>query len=1154
MGGMTIEPGHRIGPYVYERIIGKGGMANVVLGRSPDGRAVALKILKASRFKTGLTRFRREFRALSRIHHPNVIRVEAYGDIFNHPYIAMEYVEGRDLHQTIRHFAGLKSLDDRWKECERILVDVCKALAHVHQRGLVHRDLKPSNILLSEDGRAKLTDFGIVKDLDPNADPFASRTLVGTWAYASPEQIGGQPLDHRSDLYSLGVILFAMLTSRRPFAAKDMMGYRRAHLEVTPPRATDIEPEVPAHLDEICWRLLKKAPRERFQSALEILYRLEQLEEDHFESDLETWRPPLAGRKEELALLQQAVNGLTNKRGGVIAIKGEEGAGVSRLIEEARAHAANIGIPVHDVRELDKPGLVSLLELTRQVSAELGEACPENLTSALKHWTEMEAPGVDAAYQLVDALAGGMGRLLEDGPRLLVFDEFHLATGRELQLMGILSRRMVAEHAPLLVLIGYRSDKTTPPLERFLTEDRLGTKARTLHLDDLNELAIRDMLSSLIGPGRKAQLLAERLHSETEGNPAFVSQFLASLIQQGVLVTEGKRMHLAADASEIATGHLKIPPGVRQLVRARLEELTFEELQVLRVLAVNGRRLELDCSLEVLDKDEDEALDAFDALLSRGLISETRIHHMVHHEIRHGLLKDLVYRDLEPQQRAELHYTLGRALEQRYGDGQSAVEQVGEHYRLAGESGKAYSYLISAAQGLWLRGLAGQAWEISSRAMAIEDLSRVDLDPQRLKELKLGLLRMRSDVVYTRGEWKEAHKIMEAWRELARELGDQKSLVDALRNLGRVHFRLEQMETASALLEQSQKSARTIGYREGIVQALFELAAHAWDRGDLDKAERLAREGLVMAEAEGARMAKDRAELLLAVTAVDAYRGNLASAARGLEDAIEILGDLGLKQVLCVALCNLGEMRGWQGHLSAAKEHADRALEIAMELDYRLGRASATRVLGETLLEIGEWDAARRTIERGLKLAKQLNIVSEMVAGRYSLARLSVHQGLVEETENHIKVARALAERRDPESYFPALVALQAWVCGQTGDEADARRMLKVAEASLEKVPTPRRCQVMTKAAKAHFVLGDTEEALRLAATAAGLANSRGLRLANLEARLFLSERSEPGPGAAWGLEAKMIAKQIAAELDPESAVRFKMRFSKLFEQGASPV
>lgn len=1149
---MVIEPGQRIGPYVYERIVGKGGMAVVVLGRSPDGRAVALKILKASRFKTGLPRFRREFRALSRIHHPNVIRVEAYGDIFNHPYIAMEYVEGRDLHQTIRSFSGFDTLEERWQECERLLIDICKALAHVHQRGLVHRDLKPSNILLNEEGRAKLTDFGIVKDLDPNSDPFASRTLVGTWAYASPEQIGGNPLDHRSDLYSLGVILFAMLTSRRPFAAKDMMGYRRAHLEVPPPRARDIEPDVPEHLDEICWRLLQKAPRERFQSALEILYRLEQLEERDFEPDLEEWKPPLAGRKEEMKFLQKSVSGLTSKRGGVIALSGDEGAGVTRLIEEACAHAATIGIPVHFVHELDKPGLVSILELTRQVSAELGDACPQNLTDALHVWNQIEAPGVDAAYQLVDALASSLTRLLEDGPRLLVFDEFHLATGRELQLMGILSRRMVAERAPLLVLIGYRADKSTPALERFLTEDRLGTQARSLSLGALNEVAIRDMLESLIGPGRKAQLLAERLHVETEGNPLFVSQFLAALVQQGVLVSEGRRMHLAADANEIATGHLKIPPGVRQLVRARLDVLGPEEIQVLQVLAVNGRRLDLDCSLEVLNKDEDEALDAFDALISRGLVTETRGQHVVHHEIGLGLLKDLVYRDLEPQQRAELHYELGRALEQRHGVGQPAVEQVGEHYRLAGESGKAYSYLISAAKGLRVRGLPGQAWEISSRAMAIEDLSRVDLDPTRVKELKQGLLELRAEVLYMRGEWDDARKVIEAWRELARELGDQRGLVDALRQLGRVHYRLEQMDSAGVLMEQSQQTARNIGYREGIVQALFELAAQAWENGDLDLAEDLAREGLVMAEAEGQKMARERAELLLVVTAVDAYRGNLASATRGLQEAIDILGGLGQKEVLCVALCNLGELKVWQGRLSEAKANADKALEISMELDYRLGRATALRVAGEALLEIGESDAAQRTFERALKVAQQIKVVSEQVVARYAMARLSLAKGLTEETEGHIKVARALAERRDPERYFPALVALQALICGQTGDEADARRMLRVAESSLEKLPTPRRCQVMIKAAKAHQQLGDDEQALRLAAKAAGMASSRGLRLSNLEARLFLSETSKDRFGAdSWGREALHLASAIAKELDPESAVTFKSRFSGLFQKAS---
>ena len=136
---------------------------------------------------------------------------------------------------------------------------------------------------------------------------------------------------------------------------------------------------------------------------------------------------------------------------------------------------------------------------------------------------------------------------------------------------------------------------------------------------------------------------------------------------------------------------------------------------------------------------------------------------------------------------------------------------------------------------------------------------------------------------------------------------------------------------------------------------------------------------------------------------------------------------------------------------------------------------------------------------------------------------------------------------------MPALVALQAWVCGKTGDEADARRMLKIVDSSLDQLPTPRRCQVMTKAAKAHMVLGDHEQAVRLAAKAAGMASSRDLRLSNLEARLFLAECSQEKVSAdAWDREAFEIANQICRDLDADSTMSFKLRFSGLFERAAA--
>ena len=171
-----------------------------------------------------------------------------------------------------------------------------------------------------------------------------------------------------------------------------------------------------------------------------------------------------------------------------------------------------------------------------------------------------------------------------------------------------------------------------------------------------------------------------------------------------------------------------------------------------------------------------------------------------------------------------------------------------------------------------------------------------------------------------------------------------------------------------------------------------------------------------------------------------------------------------------------------------------------------------------------------------------------MVAIRYALARMALDAGEAEQTESHITVARGIASRRDPESYLTALVALQSWVCAHTGDTADAMRMLNVALNSLDKLPTPRRCQVMLKAARAHVVMGNRDEGLRLAAKAAGMAASRGLQLSNLEARLLLARESEDSYAAkGWLQEASNLGKKVAEGLDPESGKSFRIRYSELF-------
>ncbi|MBT3218277.1 MAG: protein kinase, partial [Proteobacteria bacterium] len=572
MGGVSIHPGSRIGSYVFLREIGSGGMARVLLAKDPNGELVALKVLRQNRFKTGLARFRREFRALSRINHPNVIRVDAYGDLYGHPYIGMEYIDGPDLHSLIRSFRGWEQ-KKRYLRCEEILVDLCRALAAIHRRGLVHRDLKPSNVLITRDNVCKLTDFGIVKDLDPSHDPHMSTTLVGTWAYASPEQITGNPIDHRSDLYSLGVILFAMLTGKRPFVANDMAGYLALHRDRPAPAPRDVNRAVPEHLDEICRRLLQKAPRDRFQSAQEILYRLEAEDRVVLPSAADAWCAPIIGRALEVEALGNAVAGLTARRGGVVILEGDDGSGKSRLLDEAVDRARMLGIPYYRAEfRQNSPVFSVVLRLIRETMQELGNRVPKTLRADAQAYSEGAQPRGDARYALYDTTRDILALGLEDGPRLIAIDDLHEAHPRELDLIYFLVRTLIAQNdEPLLVVAGLRP-RANPVADAFAAGQELGIEPQEITVGPLSRQDLTDIVFGLVGDSLGSRLLAQRLHKETEGNAYFVTEFLRSLIASKVIVeVPGGEHVLTLEPDEITTGHLEIPVGVRQMMKSRLD-------------------------------------------------------------------------------------------------------------------------------------------------------------------------------------------------------------------------------------------------------------------------------------------------------------------------------------------------------------------------------------------------------------------------------------------------------------------------------------------------------------------------------------------------------------------------------------------------------
>ncbi|MEU6831223.1 serine/threonine-protein kinase [Nocardia beijingensis] len=251
--------------YVIEGVLGQGGMGTVYLARHPRlPRLVALKLLNraVSEDEELRRRFEQEANVVARLEHPGIVGVYDRGTQDGHLWISMQYVRGTDA-------ARLDPRATRPEQVVQIVGDTAKALDYAHSRGVLHRDIKPANILIAEpeagrEIRAVLTDFGIARLLDADTKLTATGTFTATLAYASPEQLSGEPIDHRADQYSLGCTLFTMLAGQTPFPSTNPGQIVAGHLAKPVPRLSDIRPELPRRLDEVIARAMAKHRDERF--------------------------------------------------------------------------------------------------------------------------------------------------------------------------------------------------------------------------------------------------------------------------------------------------------------------------------------------------------------------------------------------------------------------------------------------------------------------------------------------------------------------------------------------------------------------------------------------------------------------------------------------------------------------------------------------------------------------------------------------------------------------------------------------------------------------------------------------------------------------------------------------------------------------------
>jgi serine/threonine-protein kinase len=275
------------GRYELEKLVGSGGMSNVF--RAHDRlleRTVALKILheQYTRDEDYVERFRREARAVAQLAHPNIVTVIDRGEQDGRQFIVFEYIDGENLKELVAR----GPLDPQ--DAIPLALQVARALSFAHERGLVHRDVKPQNVLLNDDGQAKVTDFGIARSLDVHGVT-QTGTVLGTSDYIAPEQARGQKVDPKTDIYSLGAVLYELLTGEVPYAGDNFVAVAMRHVNEPPPSVLDRRPDCPLRLDLAIQRAMAKDPDERYGSM------------DEFCTELEACLNELDGRVDEGATM-----------------------------------------------------------------------------------------------------------------------------------------------------------------------------------------------------------------------------------------------------------------------------------------------------------------------------------------------------------------------------------------------------------------------------------------------------------------------------------------------------------------------------------------------------------------------------------------------------------------------------------------------------------------------------------------------------------------------------------------------------------------------------------------------------------------------------------------------------------------------------------
>jgi serine/threonine protein kinase len=725
-----------IGPFRIVGVLGRGGMGVVFHGQHGEtGVHAAIKTILAPT-PNAVSAIRREIRSLSRLQHPGIVRIIASGVSDGSPWYAMERLVGRTLRDYLAPIAALLTgstgprsstsavaeagqtnaalLGDREPRSSvraaqqfalraeavlALVAAVCKALAYLHENGIVHRDLKPENIFVQASGPPVLVDLGISGEF---AGARGREQLDGAWfsrlgtlAYMSPEQIRGEVVDARADLYAVGCILYECATGQKVFPAMDAFALRNAHLTQRPVPPSQLAADVPAVLDQLVLQLLEKEPEERIGYADDVARALLGLLAAPTQQPpvpaRYLYRPPFVGRAQATEQLQAAIGALArNGSGGTLFLRGESGVGKTRLANEAVFEASRLGANIvlgqcsSIVVGADAHGSGAPLEAFGPMLLAIADACRQSSAGEIERLlgahgrllatyqpalAELpgfallpepeQADGQEARTRVLAAAARAILNFTAGRPVLLVIDDLQWADELSLALLRRLAEQGL-EDSGLLILGTYRADEAGPSLRELVAS----ASADVIELQRFGGADIRAMVQGMLARRHVEATLVEYLASQSNGNPFFVVEHLRTAIEAQLLVRDARgRWQLTSDWNAPASAPL--PSTLQGLIERRLLHLEPDAKRLLELASVLGREFDTELLQHAAGLAADAALDAWASLREKQILEDAEGGRV---RFVHDALREAAYSQIAATELRQLHASAATSIETTYRD------------------------------------------------------------------------------------------------------------------------------------------------------------------------------------------------------------------------------------------------------------------------------------------------------------------------------------------------------------------------------------------------------------------------------------------------------------------------------------------------------